>query len=251
MADTSVSSSTGGAGGSTATAAGGGDNGHPAGSSPAATPGESLASQTTAADALRNEPSFSERMTGLPAGDVAQAGAQGATALAAREGIGAQAARQGYTDAVSKLDPTDRAGRTAAKLAAREATPPAVRAAIEAVRPDTGPKPGSLASANKTNAGANALAGKLGVVGKANLALSVGLGAYRIANADNKVEETARVAGGALGGIVTGGLVGAQLGAMGANPVTIGVGAVLGGIVGGIAGEAAVNQAMGWVKSWF
>jgi hypothetical protein len=251
MADTSVSSSGGICGAGSATAAGGSNGGPAADSGSAATPGENLANQPTAADALRNEPTFSERLTGLPACDVVQAGVQGGTALAAREGIGAEAARKGYTDAVSQLDPADRAGRTAAKVAAREATPPAVRAAIEAVRPDTGPKPGSVASANKTNAGANALAGRLGVVGKANLAVSVGLGAYRIATADNKVEESARVAGGVLGGIGAGALVGAQLGAMGANPVTIGVGAVLGGIVGGIAGEAAVNQAIGWVKSWF
>jgi hypothetical protein len=251
MADTGVSSSGGLCAAGSPSAAGGTSGGPAADSASAATPGENLASQTTTADALRNEPSFSERMTGLSACEVGQAGVQGGTALMAREGLGAEAARKGYTDAVSRLDPTDRAGRTAAKVAAREATPPAVRAAIEAVRPDTGPKPGSLASANKTNAGANALAGRLGVAGKANLALSVGLGAYRIATADNKVEESARVAGGVLGGIGAGALVGAQLGAMGANPITIGVGAVLGGVVGGIAGEAAVNQAIGWVKSWF
>jgi hypothetical protein len=112
-------------------------------------------------------------------------------------------------------------------------------------------KAGSVASANKTNIGANALAQKLGVMGKANLALSVGLGAARIATAENKVEESARVAGGVLGGIGTGALVGAQLGAMGANPVTIGIGAVVGGIAGGILGEAAVNHAISWAKSWF
>lgn len=245
MGDNTVSS----AGGGTATAggaAGANDN------APAATPGEQLAGQQTPADALRNEPTFAERITGgMTPRDAVEAGAQGLTGLAAREGIQSKMARDAYNAAAHNLAPTDVAGRTALKAATREATPPVTRAIVNAVRPDLGPRPGSLASANKPNLGANALAGRLGMMGRANAALGIGLGAYRIATADNKVEETARVAGGVLGGIGTGALVGAQLGALGANPVTIGVGAVVGGIVGGIAGEAAVNHAIGWVKSWF
>lgn len=250
MGDTTVSPS---GGGNQAAAAGpAGSGAAPGNDTPAATPGETLAQQTTAADALRNEPTFAERVTGgMTPRDMTEAGAQGLTGLAAREGIQSKMARDAYNAAAHQLDPTDVAGRTALKAATREATPPVTRAIINAVRPDLGPRPGSLASANKPNLGANALAGRLGMMGRTNAALGIGLGAYRIATAENKVEETARVAGGVLGGIGTGALVGAQLGALGANPLTIGVGAVVGGIVGGIAGEAAVNHAIGWVKSWF
>lgn len=251
MGDTSVSSSNGSSAANTGSA---GDNTSAAANTTAAnaTPGEQLAQQTTPGDALRNEPTFAERITGgMTPRDAVEAGAQGLTGLAAREGIQSKMARDAYNAAAHQLDPTDVAGRTALKAETRAATPPVTRAIVEAVRPDLGPRPGSVASANKPNAGANALAGKLGMMGRANAALGIGLGAYRIATAENKVEESARVAGGVLGGIGTGALVGAQLGALGANPVTIGVGAVVGGIVGGIAGEAAVNHAIGWVKSWF
>ncbi|MCG7926434.1 MAG: hypothetical protein JAY67_12930 [Candidatus Thiodiazotropha taylori] len=183
--------------------------------------------------------------------DLAEAGLQGLSALAAREGIAAEQARNGYNTAVSQLDPKDVLGRTAAKAAARAATPPATRAVIEATRPDLGPKPGSVASANKTNIGANQLAGRLGTIGRGFAVTGVALGAARVATADNKAEEAARVAGGALGGITAGALVGAKLGALGANPITIGAGAVIGGIVGGIAGEKAVDAAIGLAKSWF
>jgi hypothetical protein len=253
MGDTSVSSSNG-ASTSAASTGSAGDNTSAAANTTAAnaTPGEQLAQQTTPGDALRNEPTFAERMTGgMTPTDAAEAGAQGLTGLAAREGIQSKMARDAYNAAAHQLDPTDVAGRTALKAETRAATPPVTRAIVEAVRPDLGPRPGSVASANKPNVGANALAGKLGMMGRANAALGIGLGAYRIATAENKVEESARVAGGVLGGIGTGALVGAQLGALGANPVTIGVGAVVGGIVGGIAGEAAVNHAIGWVKSFF
>jgi hypothetical protein len=253
MGDTTVSSSSG-VGAGTVDTGSASDNTNTAANTAAAnaTPGEQLANQTTPADALRNEPTFAERMTGgMTPTDAAEAGAQGVTGLAAREGIQSKMARDAYNTAAHQLDPTDVAGRTALKAATREATPPVTRAIVNAVRPDLGPRPGSVASANKPNVGANALAGRLGMMGRANAVLGVGLGAYRVATAENKLEESARVAGGVLGGIGAGALVGAQLGAMGANPVTIGVGAVVGGIVGGIAGEAAVNHAIGWVKSWF
>lgn len=255
MGDNTVSSSSAAGAGAVSTGfTGDNSTNHSATNTPAArsTPGEQLAQQTTPADALRNEPTFAERVTGgMTPSDAAEAGAQGLTGLAAREGIQSKMARDAYNAAAHQLDPTDVAGRTALKAATREATPPVTRAVVNAVRPDLGPRPGSVASANKPNVGANALAGRLGVMGRTNAVLGLGLGAYRVATAENKLEESARVAGGVLGGIGAGALVGAQLGAMGANPVTIGVGAVVGGIVGGIAGEAAVNHAIGWVKSWF
>jgi hypothetical protein len=238
--------------------------------------GSSLSSETTTADTLANSPTSADRLSDTPttadqlsatpttaeqlanhftpsAGvtDEALAGPQGVSTLVAREGIGAEKARAGYNAAVSQLDPTDVQGRTAAKAMARAVTPPVTRAIIEAQRPGLGPKPGSVASAHKTNLGANQLAGRLGTIGRGFALAGVTLGAARIATADNKAEEAARVAGGAIGGITAGAVVGAKLGALGANPITIGAGAVIGGIVGGIVGEKAVDAAMGWAKSWF
>ncbi|MCG7904327.1 hypothetical protein A3195_08895 [Candidatus Thiodiazotropha endoloripes] len=233
------------------------------------TTADTLSQSATTADLLSSAPTTAEQLSTAPtpatqlAGqapapndnsgltDQAEAGLQGLSALAAREGIGAERARNGYNAAVSQMDPKDVQGRTAAKATARAATPPATRTVIEATRPGLGPKPGSVASANKTNIGANQLAGRLGNIGRGFAVAGVALGAARIATADNKTEEAARVAGGALGGIAAGSLVGAKLGALGANPITIGAGAVIGGIVGGIAGEKAVDAAIGWAKSWF
>ena len=69
----------------------------------------------------------------------------------------------------------------------------------------------------------------MGKVGRDAAAVGVVIGATRIATAEDKVEEAALVGCGVLGGIGAGALAGVQLGAMGANPVTIGAGAVIGG----------------------
>lgn len=183
--------------------------------------------------------------------DVALAGAQGLTALAAREGMGSEQARNSYNEKAAQLDPSDTQGRRDLKANTRADTPPIVRTVIESVRPDTGPRPGTSGNATHTNKGANQLASNLGKLGKGNAVVGATLGVAKVAYADNKVEETAKVGGGVLGGIGGGALVGTQLGAMGANPVTVIGGAVLGGIVGGIAGEAVVSKATDWVKSFF
>lgn len=168
-------------------------------------------------------------------------GAQSATAIIAREGMGAAAARNSYNDKVSKLSPDDSAGRTAAKAAARADTPPVTRAAIEAARPGLGPKDGSSGSANKTNAGANKLAGDLGKLGKASAAANVAIGAARIATAEDKAREATVVGGetgGALGGAIAGGEIGAAFGPYGAA-----AGAIIGGFAGGFAGGEAAGKA--------
>ncbi|MCG7909376.1 MAG: hypothetical protein JAY82_06330 [Candidatus Thiodiazotropha taylori] len=242
----------------------------PAGNTLANSPttADTLSQTPTTADRLCSAPTTAEQLSAAPTAasqltaqapapndnggvtDLAEAGLQGLSALAAREGIAAEQARNGYNAAVSHLDPKDVQSRTAAKASARATTPPATRAVIEATRPELGPKPGSVGSANKTNIGANQLAGRLGNIGRGFAVAGVALGAARIATADNKAEEAARVAGSALSGIAAGALVGAKLGALGANPITIGAGAVIGGIVGGIAGEKTVDAALGLAKSW-
>lgn len=58
-----------------------------------------------------------------------------------------------------------------------------------------------LQASNNSNAAANALAQRLGVAGKAAGIAGVTIGGFLIATAENKIEETARVASGVLGGI--------------------------------------------------
>lgn len=274
--ETAMTDGTSGVGAGTPASSSNADNDDATDSNDSVTTAESIASEPTTADHLSDDttsrPATPGANNSLQAGDISEsdssesvasssvasddgnmaaAAAQGITALAAREGVGAARAREGYNAAVSSLEPTDRAGRTAAKAAARDATPPVTRAAIESARPSLGPREGSVASANRTNAGANTLARNLGYVGRGAAVAGVALGAARIATADNKVEEATRVAGGVLGGVVAGSVVGAQLGALGANPVTIALGAVAGAAVGGILGEAAVNRALDWARGWF
>ena len=170
----------------------------------------------------------------------AETTATAATAVAAREGIGAERVRQQYRAAVSRLAPNDSAGRSAAKAQARAATPPITRGAIEASRPGTGAQPGSGGTANRTNSGADRLAGRLGTAGRAAGVAGVAVGAARIANSDTPGQEAARVGGG-----ITGALVGAELGAKAGallGPKGAIAGGIVGGIAGGFAGEEAIDQ---------
>lgn len=169
--------------------------------------------------------------------------ATAATSIAAREGIGAQNVRSRYNQTVAKLAANDSAGRSAAKASARAATPPITRGVIGAMRPGLGPKPGSGGTANRTNVGADRLAGRLGNLGRAAGVAGAVVGAARIASADNPGQEAARVGAG-----ITGALAGAEGGAFigaFAGPVGAAVGGVVGGIAGGFLGEKAVNNILG------
>ncbi len=194
---------------------------------------------TLARDAIANKVSESSYVN---------SGIQGASSLMAREGIGAELTRKNYLSALSQLDPTDREKRTEIKFKTREATPPVIRSVIESKRKDLGPNKGSNNSANKSNVSANELARTLGRIGKGNAVVGVALGSARIASAENKTEEAARVSGGVIGGVATGSVVGAELGALGLNPYTVAGGAIVGGIVGGIGGEKAVDTVINWLK---
>ncbi len=164
---------------------------------------------------------------------------QSATTLVANEGIGAESARNFYNQSVSNLDPNDSEGRSAAKAEARGRTPPITRAAIEATRPDLGPKEGTGGTANRTNAGANKLAKNLGKVGKASAVTGAVIGAARVATSDTPVQTTAEVGGGVAGALGGAGF-GAAAGSAG-GPYGAAAGGIFGGIVGGFAGEGAVK----------
>ena len=179
--------------------------------------------------------------TSSPAATTATA----ATAVAAREGTGSERARGQYRQQVSRLAPNDSQGRSAAKANARAATPPITRGVVEGTRPGTGAQPGSGGTANRTNAGADRLAGRLGTAGRVAGVAGVAVGAARIANSDTPGQEAARVGGG-----VAGALAGAEAGALAGGavggPWGAAIGGVVGGIAGGFAGEAAVDELLDW-----
>jgi phage tail tape-measure protein len=144
---------------------------------------------------------------------------------------------------VRRLGPNDSAGRSALKQAARDATPPITRSAIQILRPGTGPREGSGGTANRTSASADRLAGRLGTLGRAAGGANVVIGVARVATSDRPAQEAARVGGG-----VAGAIAGAQaLGTVGAlgGPWGAGAGAVIGGILGGFGGEALVDSMLG------
>jgi RHS repeat-associated protein len=166
------------------------------------------------------------------------------TAVAAREGIGAERARSQYRDATGKLAPNDSAGRSAAKASARAATPPITRGVVEGLRPGLGPKSGSGGTANRTNAGADRLAGRLGTAGRVAGVAGFAVGVARVANSDTPGQEAARVGGG-IAGAIAGAEGGAAVGALG-GPWGAAAGGVVGGLVGGFAGEEAVDRILDW-----
>ena len=170
--------------------------------------------------------------------------ATAATAVAAREGIGAERARFQYRDSTGKLAPNDSAGRSAAKASARAATPPITRGVVEGLRPGLGPKPGSGGTANRTNIGADKLAGRLGTAGRVAGVAGVAIGVARVATSDNPGQEAARVGGG-MAGAIAGGEAGAFVGAL-AGPWGAAAGGIAGGLVGGFAGEKAVDELLDW-----
>jgi RHS repeat-associated protein len=160
------------------------------------------------------------------------------------DGLKSANVRKNYAKDVGNLRPTDSAGRTATKAAARNATPPEIRAVLEALRPGVGPKSGSGATANRANASADAFGKTLGRVGKAAGIAGVGLAAYDVATAPNKTQ-AASANGGAFAGGWAGAEVGAAAGAWGGPfaPITVPGGALLGAVVGGIVGYQAGQNA--------
>jgi RHS repeat-associated protein len=168
----------------------------------------------------------------------------GASARAAYVGIKSSQTRATYESKTGKLEPTDSAGRSAAKAEARSNTPTEVKAGIEARQPGLGPKEGSGATANRTNATANQAAQNLGKVGKIAGAVAAASAVTDIATSDNRARAAAANAGAIAGGLA-GGKIGASIGALGGPvaPITAPVGGLLGGAVGGAVGYEAGERA--------
>lgn len=160
-------------------------------------------------------------------------------------------AAAGRSSLLTLVGPSDQAthsqARSEAKITAREATPREVRSVVEGLRPDTGPKPGSGQTANRTNELADKTAKGLGILGKvATVGAGVGA-ALDIVSSNNKSAAIARNAGAISGGIL-GGEIGSAMGyysftAAGyyfGGPVigraAGGIGGPLGGVVGSTIG---------------
>jgi tape measure domain-containing protein len=97
-------------------------------------------------------------------------------------------------------------------------------------------KVSKLGKMNKATKAISATTKKVPFLGNA---LSIGSIALNVKNAkeDEKKEKLVSGIGGLAGNIAGGALVGAGLGALGANPITVVGGSIVGGIAGGIAGE--------------
>lgn len=98
----------------------------------------------------------------------------------------------------------------------------------------------AAAAAAKAGSFASKAAKGVPVVGTL-IAGGAAIGQVAAAPKGQKDNAAARAGGGILGGVAAGAGVGAGLGAIGANPLTIGIGGVVGAIAGGIVGEAAVG----------
>jgi hypothetical protein len=146
--------------------------------------------------------------------------------------------RDRYVKNVRSLDETDTAGRTAEKIASRERTPVLVREPLSAIRPSTSGNPGSTASANMTNTGANTLGRVFKYAGRSMLGASLAYDAYDIATSEKPWRTATEAALGLLGGL--GGSVGGAVGGSFVAPVA---GTIAGGIAGGAAGSMAGRRA--------
>lgn len=180
--------------------------------------------------------------------DDAQRAAQGAAAAAGTALVQDARVRADYVSKVRGLSPTDSAGRTAAKIAAREASTPVGAALAEAMAPIAGEAGRVAGTASKTRAGVNSAMTSAGAAGKGLLVVGIGISVANVAMAPEG--EQGRVATqevGAWAGALSFGAAGAKLGAViGAGvggPVGAVAGGIIGGLVGGIGGSFAGAQA--------
>jgi RHS repeat-associated protein len=151
-------------------------------------------------------------------------------------------ARASYETMVSALDPNDSAGREFVKQLIRGQTPPLVGQPLEAMYPDLGPRPGSVGSANVSNAGANVAGSVFRVAGPTLLLGGVAYDAYQVATSSTPYRDLAAASFGVLGSIG-----GGTLFAIGGSFVTPVAGTIVGGVTGAVAGGYAGRQLGGAV----
>jgi hypothetical protein len=139
--------------------------------------------------------------------------------------------RANYDSAVTKLDASDTAGRSALKEQFRQLDPPLARGTVQGARPETGPKPGSGARANVPNARVSLAGSAARVAGPVAIVASTAVDAAAIANSPQPFRELAGRSGALLGGTL-GGLGGASGGTL----LAPGPGTIAGGLAGAVGG---------------
>ncbi len=161
--------------------------------------------------------------------------------------VGEQLARSGkirdqYREAIKNLDPLDKAGRQALKIKFRSMTPPLVSGVIAKMRPGTGPNPGSVASANKSNKSVDTLGKRFKYGGRILFALGIAYDIHDIITSENHTKKAFEVIFGTLGS-VAGGTLGATVG----TAIAPGAGTVIGGVGGSIAGGYMGRKTGNWL----
>jgi hypothetical protein len=103
-----------------------------------------------------------------------------------------------------------------------------------------------LVRASRSNASVNALVGRLGVAGRALVAVSIGLAVYNVATAEDParaaVREGAVVGSGVLGGMAGGAAAGLVCGP--GAPVCSGIGIIVGGVLFALGADLAWQRWM-------
>ncbi len=99
-------------------------------------------------------------------------------------------------------------------------------------------------SAGRARPSATRFAGRAGAAGRALFILGIGLAAYNIANAEDKVWQTGRelanIGGGLAGSVAAGALAGVWFG-----PLGVAIGAFVGGVAGALISDGAYVEAAG------
>ena len=154
--------------------------------------------------------------------------------------VNAATARVNYNKSIATLDKTDKAGRVAAKEAARAETPEPFRSTVEKGRPIDAEKakaadPNFKGNAAKANAEVNDIAKTTGVIGKGLLIVAATNSAINIATSPNPANQVLKE-GTTWAGAIAGGTAGAELLAP-LGPQASLLGGFGGSIFGGIMGE--------------
>ena len=147
-----------------------------------------------------------------------------------------------YDGIVLGGDPDSEIYRKKLKQVTREATPDIVRGPLQAIRPGTDKREGSVGHANRTNETATRLGAMFRVVGPFMMMLGLAEDVRQVLTSENTYRTLAEVSGGTIGGIL-GGIGGAALG----MELVPGPGAVVGGLWGATSGGALGRNGSIWL----
>jgi hypothetical protein len=163
--------------------------------------------------------------------DIVLDGAQSILYESAYTLIGSSQERIRYAREVSFLNVDDKIRRNNLRVQSRLRTPAIGRAIAESMRPMSQEVSRIGGTANKSNARVNNNMKSLGKVGYGMGVLSIGIGAYQIATAEDKSQAVSQQIGGLAGALMVG-----EMGATWGACVAAVPGAIIGGFIGCIVG---------------